>query len=63
MGVPAFFRWLTVRYPKVVIDAISTDDLEIYADEHRKEKQAAKEQRAAAKANDPNEIDLDEAED
>jgi 5'-3' exoribonuclease 2 len=22
MGVPAFFKWLTMRYPKVVMDAI-----------------------------------------
>ena len=58
MGVPAFFRWLTVRYPKVVIDAISTDDLEVYADEFAKEKNMAK----AAKEADPNEINLDEDE-
>ena len=25
--MPAFFRWLTIRYPKVVIDALSLEDL------------------------------------
>jgi 5'-3' exoribonuclease 2 len=28
MGVPAFFKWLTMRYPKVVMDAIE----EIHSD-------------------------------
>jgi len=25
MGVPAFFRWLTSRYPKVLMDAFDDD--------------------------------------
>jgi len=28
MGVPAFFKWLTVRYPQVVIDALGEEDLD-----------------------------------
>ena len=28
MGVPAFFRWLTIRYPQVVIDALRPEDMQ-----------------------------------
>jgi 5'-3' exonuclease len=38
MGVPAFFRWLTVRYPKVVVDALNSEDLDQYEEEYRKER-------------------------
>lgn len=45
MGVPAFFRWLSVRYTKVVIDALTEDELEFLYDEFQKD-------------SDPNEINL-----
>lgn len=28
MGVPAFFKWLTVRYPQCVVEAIRPSELE-----------------------------------
>ena len=28
MGVPAFFRWLTMRCPKILLDAIENDQLD-----------------------------------
>ena len=47
MGVPAFFRWITVRYPKVIINALSEDELEYMYTDFKKE-------------SDPNEVDLEE---
>ena len=38
MGVPAFFKWLTIRYPSVVIDALSAADLAYYHAEYDKSK-------------------------
>lgn len=50
MGVPAFFRWLTVRYPQVVIDALCEEDLEYYYAEYGTDKKKT--------GGDRNEIDL-----
>lgn len=40
MGVPAFFKWLTIRYPQVVIDALTEDDMEVLHAEYQAMKQA-----------------------
>lgn len=38
MGVPAFFRWITIRYPQVVIDALSEEDFEYFYTRYQDEK-------------------------
>lgn len=48
MGVPAFFRWLTVRYPQVVVDALTPEDMQDLMAQFKRER----------KAQDPNELDL-----
>ena len=53
MGVPAFFKWLTVRYPQVVIDAISEEDLQYLYSEYEGRKKSRRER-------DNNEIDINE---
>ena len=35
MGVPAFFRWLSVRYPKIVLNALTEDELECLYDDFK----------------------------
>ena len=59
MGVPAFFRWLTIRYPQVVIDALTEDDMQVLLAEYEGMKKA-KEREAAGMPLSPEEKrDLD----
>jgi len=52
MGVPAFFKWIMLRFPKVVIDALTEDDLQYYKAKY-----------ATEKYSDTNEINLQDDED
>ena len=52
MGIPAFFMWLTNRYPQIIIDALSEADLEKYRTEFQDDKNK-----------DPNEISVEDADD
>lgn len=55
MGVPAFFRWLTVRYPQVVVDALCEQDLEYYYTEYQQGERGGKD---GKRLQDVNEVDL-----
>lgn len=57
MGVPAFFKWLSCRYPKAVIDALSEDELQHLLEDYKKEK---KQSAPSGGGSDPNEISLNE---
>lgn len=41
MGVPAFFKWLSVRYPQCVVDALNPQQLNRMFEEYQHELAAA----------------------
>ena len=59
MGVPAFFKWLTIRYPQVVVDALTEDDMQVYIAEYEAMKKAKSMSTDADKLSPEEQRDLD----
>lgn len=59
MGVPAFFKWLTIRYPQVVVDALTEDDMQVYIAEYEAMKKAKSMATDADKLSPEEQRDLD----
>lgn len=57
MGVPAFFKWLTVRYPQIVIDAISEEDLDALRVQYIKENTRRRQNQIDPPSNDQDDFD------